>query len=223
MVAVPASTRLLGPSSSLPAQIEFSPDGSRIVVSERQTNLIKVLAVGADGTVGAPRQTTSVGNSPFGFAFDRNFGRLFVSEANNGLANLSSASSYSVAADGTLQTVTGAAATLQSDACWLVLSQDGRFAYTSNTGSGSITAYSVSTAGALTRLNANGRAADTGAGSVPIDMAVSDDGKFLFVLAVGVPAIQTYAINADGSLSSASSIGAVPRSAVGLVARSTVP
>ena len=219
MAAVPNSLRSLGASNSLPAQVQFSPDGRRIVVTERTTNLIKVFSVGVDGTISGPVQAVSAGSSPFGFAFDRSGGRLFVSEANSGLANQSSASSYNVATDGSLQAVSAAVATLQSDACWLVLSQDGRFAYTSNTGSGSVTAFGVGANGSLTRLNADGRAADTGAGSVPIDMAVSADGKFLYVLAVGIPAIHAYAINADGSLGSAGSIGGVPGSAVGLVAR----
>jgi hypothetical protein len=51
-------------------------------------------------------------------------------------------------------------ATHQTAACWVVVTEDGRFAYTTNTGSGSISGYEIDD-GALTLLNADGRTADT--------------------------------------------------------------
>jgi 6-phosphogluconolactonase len=219
LTALANSVRTLGAVSPLPAQVEFSPDGKLLAVTERQTNLVKLFTIGQDGMASGPVQNVSAGVSPFGFAFDQTTGRLFVSEAHNGQTNLSTASSYTVAADGTLQAVSGAVGTLQSDACWLALTPDSRFAYVANTGSGSISGFAIGPTGALTRLTADGRTADVGAASIPLDLAVDAGGRYLYVLAVGRGAIQGYSIAQDGSLTSIGAITGVPGSAAGLAAR----
>ncbi len=87
-----------------------------------------------------------------------------------------------------------------------------------NTGSSTITGFSIARNGALTSLNADGVAARTGSGSMPIDVATSSDGRFLFALSGNVGTISGYRIRDDGSLRFTARVDGVPASASGLVA-----
>ena len=75
---VPGSRRDLAADAD-PAQVGFTPDGSKIVVTERGTNSIVFYAVREDGTLGEPEATPSSGPTPYGFAFAN--GALVVTEA----------------------------------------------------------------------------------------------------------------------------------------------
>src|SRR5882672_4773615 len=108
-----------------PAEVQFSPDGSRLVVTEKSTNLLDVYAVDANGAASGPTTTASAGGTPFGFAFGLH-NDLFVSEA------AGSASSYVLDASGTPALVSGAVATHQGAPCWAVVTADGRFGFTGN-------------------------------------------------------------------------------------------
>jgi 6-phosphogluconolactonase (cycloisomerase 2 family) len=96
---------------------------------------------------------------------------------------------------------------------------NGRYAYTTNAGSGTITGYAIREGG-LTRLAADGVTANIGAGSAPTEMAVSRNSQFLYALSGGLHAIVAYSIGSDGSLTPLSG-GAtgLPGAANGLVAR----
>ena len=206
---IAGSTLPLSSNASGPAQISFSPNGKLLVVTEKATNSLSVYRVASNGSVTGPSVVPSNGATPFGFAF---FGPvLVVSEAFGGAADASAASSYEVHANGTIETITASAPTTETAACWVAFSVDGKYAYTANTGSGTITGYSVHN-GALKLLNADGVTGVFGAGSSPIDLAVSPDGAYLYALGSGAHAIAVFAINADGSLTS------VPGGAAALVA-----
>ena len=90
-----------------------------------------------DGLAGQVVTHPSAGVTPFGFAFTRN-GTLIVSEA----AGESSASSYAVSDDG-LELISGAVPTQQTAPCWAVATKNGKYAYTANAGSGSISLFGV--------------------------------------------------------------------------------
>ncbi|MEP7382345.1 MAG: beta-propeller fold lactonase family protein [Gemmatimonadota bacterium] len=200
LAPIAGSTLPLSSSASGPAQIAFSPNGRVLVVTEKATNSLSVYRVAANGSATGPTVVPSNGATPFGFAFHGPV--LVVSEAFGGAADASAASSYELHANGSLETITASAPTTETAACWVAFSIDGRFAYTANTGSGTITGYSVHN-GALTLLNADGVTGVFGAGSSPIDLAVSPDGGYLYALGSGAHAIAVFAINADGSLTSA--------------------
>ena len=222
------------------AQIGFSPDGHQLVVTERgvpsTVGAIDTFAVNPNGslTLEQADRTASVDPNPFGFAFTRS-GTLLVSNVGqvNGTFDypagsvpipqildptqfIGSASSYSLSNTGALTPVSTEVASGGRGACWLVLSQDGRFAFVTNTlstapilgppngigtGAGGLTTYRVGSGGTLTRLGQT----DLGAGS-PTDEAVSADGRFLYVNVPNVPPppatshIDVFAINGDGSL-----------------------
>jgi 6-phosphogluconolactonase (cycloisomerase 2 family) len=177
-----------------------------------------VFSLDDDGVVIGPTVVPSAGQTPFGFAFGKR-NQVFVSDAFGGATNAGAVSSYVVSNDRKLRTVTAVAVDMQTAPCWVVLTNDGRFAYTTNTGSGSVSGYRVGFHGALQLLNADGQTASTGSGSTPLDAAVSNDGRFLFVLTSGTGNIQGFTISVDGSLTPLSQAPGIPSSASGLVAR----
>ena len=197
-----------------PAQVEFSPGGDVLVVTDKGTNTIDTFTVGSNGLPAAAVSHPSNGQTPFGFEFDKR-GHLIVSEAFGGAPGASTLSSYSLGADGALTTISASIADNESAACWVAVTRNGRFAYTTNTGSGSISSYSVGHDGSLGLLAQV--AAATGAGSAPTDLAQSP--RTLFALQPGTGSIGAYRVAGDGGLSPVDQAGGVPASAVGLAAR----
>jgi 6-phosphogluconolactonase len=197
-----------------PAQVSFSPDGEVLVVTEKNTNLIDTFSVDEDGMPGNVMTHPSAGVTPFGFAFGKH-GTLIVSEAAGGAANASSTSSYHVA-EGGFELISAAVPTQQTAACWAVATKNGKFAYTANAGSGSISLYGVSRDGGLTLRSS--AAGFTGTTSHPSDMALSHNSRFLYVLANVTQSIGAFEIQADGSLTAISGVSGLPASAVGLAA-----
>src|SRR5882762_9724436 len=135
LTAIPGSTQLLSGPNVGPAQVSFSPDGRSLVVTEKNTNLVDVYAVDANGAAGARTSFTSAGGTPFGFAFGLH-DVLLVSEA----AAPGSASSYALGRDGQLRLASGSVLTHQGAPCWAVVTNDGRFGFTGN-GSGSVSGF----------------------------------------------------------------------------------
>src|SRR5262249_13522908 len=119
--------------------------------------------------------------------------------------------------DGELSLVSGSVPSEQTAACWVVTARHGRFAYVTNTGSGTTTGYRIARDGGLTRLTANGITGITGGG--PTDAAADRDGDTLYVLSPPVGQIVTFHVAADGSLTRLGASPGVPAAAVGLVAR----
>ncbi len=210
--------RRLGRQTDLVWRVQFSPDGRILVVTEKATNLIVTYTVEEDGFLSPPQPHASQGATPFGFMFGKRR-QLFVSEAFGGAPGASAVSSYHVEPDWMLQVVSPSVATHQTAACWVAVTEDGRFAYTTNTGSGSISGYEIDRDGALTLLNADGRTADTGAGSAPTDLALSENGRFLFVLNSAAHSIGAFRILRSGQLQPVAAIGGLPAGANGLAAR----
>jgi 6-phosphogluconolactonase len=214
LVPLPGSTRPLSTAAPDPAQVEFSPNGRHLVVTEKATNQIVTYKVRRRFAGGANVQP-SAGMTPFGFAFDRR-GLLIVSEAFGGAPDASAMSSYSLSSGGTVTPISASVKTTETAACWVVVTKDGRYTYTTNTGSNSISGYSVAGDGSLTLLDADGKTATTGA--TPIDMALTRSSRLLYALAAGVPEINGFLVNGDGSLDPIGTIGGLPAGTVGLAA-----
>jgi 6-phosphogluconolactonase (cycloisomerase 2 family) len=215
---IAGSTRPLSSGTADPAQVQFSPDGRLLVVTEKGTNLISTYVVDADGLATGPNAQPSAGVTPFGFAFDRQ-GRLFVSEAFGGGADASAASSYNVASSGDLTPITASAGTTETSACWLVVTDNGKFAYVANTGSGTISGYRIGADGSLTLLDADGVTGMTGAGTAPADSALSAGSQYLYTRNGGTDSIIIFDVEADGSLTEVGTVTGLPDAFVGLAAR----
>lgn len=216
LTELPNSFRMLSSPIAVPGEIRFSPDGRTIVVTQKTTNVllapqnaIDAFSIGADGYATAtPIRNASFGLRPFSLAF-RNDGKLVVVEAFNASPGLSAASSYQLNADGTITVISGSVPNGQTDVCWVLVSNDGRYVYTANFGSGTISSYSLSPSGTLTLLN--GAAASLGETSQPVDIDLSADGRYLYQLLRGTGAVAALRIEANGALTSLGSVtGGLP-------------
>jgi 6-phosphogluconolactonase (cycloisomerase 2 family) len=214
---ISGSARPLSGAGVDPAQIGFARGSRVLIVTEKGTNRITTYQVGLDGLASAPQPQASNGATPFGFTVSHS-NLLIVSEAFGGALDASAASSYEVAENGVLHLVSGSVPTTETAACWFVVTNNGRFAYTSNTGSGSISGYSLQS-GTLTLLDADGRTGVTGPGSTPIDLALSRESRFLFSLNSGSGTLGAFAVEASGALHPVGTTSGIPAAASGLVAR----
>jgi len=218
LVAMAEAVRPLSGSAVGPAQIAFTPDGGTLVVTEKNTNRIVTFAVDRHGVAGEAQVHPSSGATPFGFAFGKR-DRLFVSEAFGGAADASATSAYAVADDGTVTVISPSVGTTETAACWVAVTPNGRFAYVTNTGSGSVSGYEIDFDGTLALLDADGRTGVTGDGSAPIDLAVTDSGRLLYTLNSGTHTIGVFRIAADGALQRLPFVGGLPAAANGLAVR----
>jgi 6-phosphogluconolactonase len=208
---IPNSTQPLSGTGVDAKQVQFSPDGQVLVVTEKNTNLIDTYKVKENGVATGHTIHPSSGHAPFGFDFgDKN--TLVVSEAAN-----SAASSYRVSDDGSVTLVSGSVTNGQVAACWVVVTNNSRYAYTADAHNGMISGYAIAHDGSLTLLNANGITGTTG--GAPLDEAISRNDKFLYVLNPSIALINAFRVNSDGSLVSLTGASGIPASAAGLIAR----
>jgi 6-phosphogluconolactonase len=207
------SARSLSSSASGAAQISFVNNGNDLVITEKTTNKIITYTVSEHGIPGAMHSITSANPTPFGFAVGRN-GNIFVSEAAGGATNASAVSSYHINYNGEISLTTGPVPTHQTAACWVVITNNGKYAYATNTGSNSISLYNTNNEGSL-HLSAS-VAASTDAG--PIDAALSRNAKFLYVLNSMGHTISVYSVGNDGSLNSVQTVAGLVPGDTGLAA-----
>lgn len=213
---MPGSTRSLSGPGTAPAQVAFSPDGRALVVTEKATNQIVTFVVDRQGLPGSAIVQASNGQTPFGFAFGKR-DQLFVSEAFGGAPDASATSSYRLDADGQLTTISASVGTNQTANCWVIVTPNGRYAYVTNTGSGSISAYAIGFDGGISLVDADGRTALTAGG--PIDLALSGNGRFLYSLVTGTNALAAFEVRANGTLQPLPFVSGLPVAANGLAAR----
>jgi len=218
--SIPGSTRVIGQFGSGPADVVFSPDGRFLVVAVRASNTIAVFPMHEDGVAGEEVISPSNNLDPFGMEFTRN-GVLVVTEGvdqgpRNPKPNGSSTSSYRIRDDGTLETISAAIPTNQTAACWVRFSKNQKQAYVVNSGSGTISTYSISPHGTLTLLLK--AAGDAGTFGAPIDEAITPDGKYLYVDSPLLHSLRGFRVEKDGSLTAITHVEDFPVSFSGIVA-----
>jgi 6-phosphogluconolactonase (cycloisomerase 2 family) len=208
---------LVGGTAADPAEVSFSLDGSQLVVTEKMGNRLDTYLVDGDGLPSAPIGNPSNGMTPFGFAF-HNGGTLIVSEAFGAAPMQGAVSSYGVPETGVLSVISGSVPNSQTASCWVVATGNGKFAFVSNTGSGTVSSYRVDgDEGPL--AVAHPVAAATGKGSAPIDMALNNNSGFLYVVASGSHAVVSFRVNRDGTLTLIDTDGGLPPGAQGIAAK----
>jgi 6-phosphogluconolactonase len=215
---LPGSTRArsVPPGAVDGAQIGFTPDGRALLVTEKAANLIVSYRVLRDGRTADPVVTQSSGPTPFGFGFDPKE-LAIVSEAGGGPGG-SSVSSYDVQGQARLRLISGSVGTGQSAACWIAVTSDGRFAYSANTASATVTGFSVAPSGRLQTITPGGATANTGAGSAPADLDFSIGNRFLYVRNGGNNTISVFSTGEGGSLTPVATVTGLPAGTTGLAA-----
>ena len=184
------------------AAVRASRDGQVLVVTEKGSNTIDVFPVGSNGALGSPVSTASSGVAPFGFDFVTG-DQIAISEAGSAATSL-----YDLTKTGSLTVESPSVSTNgQAAPCWLIATTNGRFAYTANAGSGTISGYAVGAQGALQLLVPSGISGSTGAGTTPLDLDLSRGDQYLYVLESGVGRIGAFAVASNGSLTALAGIG----------------
>jgi 6-phosphogluconolactonase (cycloisomerase 2 family) len=215
--AIPGSTQTINGATG-PAEVAFNAEGNVLIVTDKPTNQIFTFQVNDDGVAAAPVGHASNGTTPFGFAVDQR-DHVVVSDAHGGPSGTSALSSYEVNDDASLRLITDPIGTNQLAACWVVITQNDKFTFTSDTASGVITGFSLARDGSLTLLDSQGVSARTGAGSTPTDLALSENSRFLFSLNPGAGTIAGWRIGSDGVLVFTGGATGIPASASGIAAR----
>ena len=208
---IAGSTRNLpGGSTAAPHDVRFSPDGTRLLVSEDVTNQIDVFQLNNSGLATGVTTTSSAGSGPFGMRFGRR-GILVNAEANTG-----SVSSYTLTEEDTLDVISPAVPSTQNATCWISLTRDEKFGFTSNTASGTLSAYHIRGNGTLDLENAI--AGRLNGGGAPIDSALSNDSEFLYVVDSALGRVVFFRVH-DARLIPIGNFSGLPTSVQGIAAQ----
>jgi 6-phosphogluconolactonase (cycloisomerase 2 family) len=202
------------PAGSQPGDVLFNRTGTKLVATLVASSQIASYAVGWDGRLipapGSPYAAQGLG--PFGSEFSpTNPDQLFVSNAHNG-ALLGTVSAFDDSRNGTLGSIGSSPfADNQTAPCWLTISPDGRYLYAVNTGSGSISSYTIAPDGTLTLDTSTTVSNQTGVGAV--DPGITPDGTVLYVNESRVDAVGEFAVQGGTLTQLAGSPVALPAGA----------
>lgn len=211
LTPIAGSTRILSNDASHPSHVIFSPSKKQVLVVELFAKTISVYPVNADGTLGTPK-LNSVAVDAFGAAFSGN--TLITADVTPFNPGNGSASSFTLSADGSLTPLTVGVGNGKIEPCWVSITPDGKFAFTSNLDTGTISSYQLD-GGKLTLLNADAamkpaegaKSAIDYVTSGPVDTFITPDGKYLYQQYSGRGSVAAYQIGADGSLSEVGEYG----------------
>lgn len=209
LIPIPNSTTLLSGTGLGGASIAVSSDGTLLAVFERAADNIDIFRILPNGTLSA--DTTTADPNPGGFSaiFAKN-GQVLVSETGSGgEPNSSTISSFAIDGEGTVTPISNAVPTDGAANCWLAITPNGEFVYTSNSATSNISGFKVAPNGTLTPIGSVIVGANP-AGSTNLDVAVSADGNFLYSLNSSAGTITAWTINSDGTLKEVDNIPGVP-------------
>ena len=210
------SARPLSSDGADPAQIAFAADGSALFATERGTDSISSYAVDEDGYANGPTSIKSSGQTPYGFDFTAN-GDLVVTEAFGGAIGAAATSSYAVDGSGGLTPVSGSVGDTRSEVCWAAVTNDGRFAYVTNFGDGTVSSYAIGGDGSLSLREAV--AASTREGEKGIrDEALSRDGRYLYAIDADAQKVFGWTVGENGELTPVGAFDGMPATVAGLAA-----
>jgi len=200
-----------------------NPDGSLILWIPRPDGTLHFIAsnapdpdglvvfpVGGDGTLGAASLYDAKGASPFYVAFLRNRPDTFII----GYAVSDGLAMCRIDADGRISVISplvqiDTSAGLPSELCWLAISPDDRFVYTSNFGYSTVSSYRIDgnvlsiakdPAGPKVPGDGKFRALNGTVGSGPSDSWLTPDGACLYQIYGNASKLVGYATRPDGSL-----------------------
>jgi 6-phosphogluconolactonase len=210
------SSRRLSADDADPAQISFTVGGEALIVTERGTNSISSYTVDERGYAEGPTTISSKGDTPYGFDFTPQ-GSLIVTEAFGGATGAAAASSYAVDPGAELTPVSGSVGDTRSEVCWAAVTKDGRYAYVTNFGDGTVSSYAIADDGSLKLREPVAGVAREGEKGVR-DEAITSDGRYLYAIDPDAQRLFGWSVEADGQLSSIGEFEGVPATVAGLAA-----
>jgi 6-phosphogluconolactonase len=216
LVELEGSVRPLSADDADPAQVSFSRDGRTLAVTERGTDSISTYTVDERGLAAGPTTIKSSGKTPYGFDFTP-AGAMVVTEAFGGTVGAAAASSYSLTDSGELAPVSGSIADTRSEVCWAAVTGDGRFAYVTNFGDGTISSYEIAADGSLELRKAVAGATREGEKGIR-DEAITRDGRYLYAIDADAQKVFGWTVGTDGELTSIGAFEGVPATVAGLAA-----
>ncbi|MDQ6843172.1 MAG: lactonase family protein [Bacteroidota bacterium] len=208
---ITGSTQPLSGTAVDAPQIGFTPNGNWIIVTEKATNIVGSFQINTNGTANPGIFTASVGATPFGFDFSRNR-FMIVSNAAGGAAGAGSATSYTMGASGMPAAVNGAVPNHQAAPCWFAVTKYGRFAFTTNTASNTVSTYFVNPWGALYLVKEVAARTDNG----PVDIVIAANNYFVYELNGKASTIGEYHRKVWGGLEFIGTQWGLPAPATGL-------
>jgi 6-phosphogluconolactonase len=168
------------PDGSGPGDVIFDPAGQRLVGTRDDTSLLDSFRVRLDGRLvpdaSSPIPAQVAG--PIGAQFrPTNSSQLYVTNAHGG-PGTGSVSAFNVDLLGHLTSIgTSPFANFQTASCWVEISHDGRYLFSVNTASATISRYSINRDGSLVLIGST--PFNNGLGAV--DARLSPDGRTLGV------------------------------------------
>jgi 6-phosphogluconolactonase (cycloisomerase 2 family) len=216
LTALADSTRSLSRNDADPAQIAFTADGKALIATERGTNSISSYAIDERGYAEGPTTIKSSGQTPYGFGFTAD-GALIVTEAFGGAIGAAAASSYAVNGAGELSLISGSVGDTNSEVCWAAVTNDGRFAFVTNFGSGTVSSYEIAADGSLTLRDPVAGATRNGEKGVR-DEALSNDGQYLYAIDADAQKVFGWSVGQSGQLTPVGDFEGVPDTVAGLAA-----
>ncbi len=210
LMMIPGSTQPLSKGDAGPAEIMFQPDGSHLIVTEKNTNKICTFKVTSTGAAEASVVNPAYAETPFGFAIAGD-NQLIITNAFGGGAMQSVISSLSVGASG-VTSLSSVVPTQQTSACWVTLTKDQDYAFATNTMSNTISSLHIGAANKLELVDA--AVAKTGA--TPTDIVLSGNAGYIYNMNAGSHSISQYQVLPKGRLLSMGEVSGMPAFAVGL-------
>src|SRR5215213_347770 len=164
--------------------------------------------------LGEARISPSSGPTPYGFAFAGD--TLVVTEAFGAQTGKAAASSYRLSATSATP-VSRSVGNGRSEICWAVVTNDGRYAFTTNFADGAVSRYAIANDGSIALEDAAaGMAVDGETGLRDEDL--SADGRFLYAVDTDSGRVFGWAVQAGGELEPLGSWAGLPATAAGLAA-----
>jgi 6-phosphogluconolactonase (cycloisomerase 2 family) len=204
---IPNSTVTL-PAGENTGDIVLNNNGTKLVGAviggtTPGSSLLNSYRLNWDGTLaaasGSPFEAQGLG--AFGSEFSPiNPDQLFVSNPHNG-AGLGTVSAFDDSRSGTLSPISASPfADEQTAPCWIVIGHDGQRLYALNTGTGSVSTYSIAADGTLT-LRASTPLSNPVGAITGTDVTISDNDNTLYVNEAKNGTVGAFKINPAGTVS----------------------
>jgi 6-phosphogluconolactonase len=116
-----------------------------------------------------------------------------------------------------LSPVSGSVGDTRSEVCWAAVTKDGRFAYVTNFGDGTISSYEIGHEGALQLRSAVAGSTRLGEKGIR-DEAITRDGRYLYAIDADAQKVFGWTVAGDGELAPIGAFDGVPATVAGLAA-----